>query len=598
MKKVYTILLIVAVSVLGIQDIVAQGAQRTVLIEKGTNASCPPCASQNPPFINMLETEVPNDQILISYQWWFPGFDPMHEHNPDEVNQRFETYYGQNGVPTAMIDGDVPDGSTPGFDGSWYEGAPGGYSAQMITDRAAVPSPFEISIDYTLNASQVEATVTVTAASAVNATDLKLRIVVIEKLISFDSPPGSTSLTEFHNVMKKFMPNANGINLMDDWAPGDSETFTESWVHQNIYDFAEVAVVAFVQNDTGKEVMQAALADDGEFNSAFNNAGGLFGLTAPADICPGTNTIAPTVNLRNTGNATLTSCDITASINGVEETVNWTGSLASLEDEEVVFPAMTFDAVPGEDAELTVTVTNTNDEVNEEDVINAVSTTLNEAPSVTTGVLVEITTDNYGDETYWKITNSSGVKVAEGGNESVEDNFNTGEFPAPAGSGTYENASDYEHEVELDASDCYTFEIFDYYGDGMCCQYGNGEYTVRNLQTNQPLFSGGEFTGEESGKFGATVTSISDLELEGSLSIFPNPIVNNATIQANLSEGADVLVEVYDLTGKVVYAEDFGTQPAGPFITEIDFNALSNGMYLMNFSAGEGSAIRKLSVNK
>lgn len=390
-----------------------------------------------------------------------------------------------------------------------------------------------------------------------------------------------------------------GLDLMNSWSAGDSETFTESWVHQNVYDYEQLAVVAFVQNDSGQEVMQAAFSNDGVLESAFTNAGGLFGVTTPADICPGTNSISPSVNLRNTGSATLTSCDVTASINGVEETVNWSGSLELLEDEEIQFPEMTFEANAGEEADLLITVTNTNSEVNEEDVLNTASATLEDAPVVSTGVVVEIETDNYGNETFWKIVNSSGATVAEGGNDFVENNYNIGSgVPSSEGPDTYENNEDYEIEVPLDMSDCYTFQIFDYYGDGVCCSYGTGSYAVRDLQTNQLLISGGDFAGIEDGKFASSVTSISEYELNATLSIFPNPVVNNATVQANFNESAEVTIEVYDLTGKVVMARDFGTQSAGQFITELDMNELSNGLYLLNLQAGNASAVQKLSVNK
>src|SRR5690606_3948614 len=120
-------------------------------------------------------------------------------------------------------------------------------------------------------------------------------------------------------------------------------------------------------------------------------------------------------------------------------------------------------------------------------VLNSVSGTLYAAPNVGGGVKVEIKTDNYGNETYWRILNSDGVKVAEGGNDIVENNYGTGNVPPTSGPDTYSPNTIYNIEVNLDASDCYTFEIFDYYGDGMCCQYGNGYFKIRNLETNQPL---------------------------------------------------------------------------------------------------------------
>lgn len=592
MKKVYS-LLFGGLLLLAAQDTFAQ-SQRMVLIEKGSNASCGPCAAQNPGFHSMLNT-VDDKHIAISYQWYFPGYDPMNEHNPVEANARFNTYYGQNGVPTAMIDGTVPTNAYPGFNGG-YAGSPAGFSASMINNRYEVASPFDISIDYTVTPSTVTAEVTVTASQNVTANQLKLRIAVIERVISFDSPPGTNGEETFYNVMKKFLPGTSGLNLPSSWTAGQSETFTQSWTHQNVYDFSQLAVVAFVQNDTNKEVLQAARADDAVLESTATNAATIFNLNAPADICGGSNTISPTVTLRNTGNANLTSAEIVTSINGVESTYNWTGDLELMSEDEVTVDPITFDAVPGVNT-LTIEVQNTNNNLNEE--TNAsVNGELASAPDGGPGVLVTIVTDNYGNETYWKIMDENGVKVAEGGNPNVENNYGTGNFPPPVGSGTYSNGTTYNIEVELDETGCYTFEIGDYFGDGMCCQYGQGSYTVRNLLTNAILFQGGDFAGVETGKFERTVTSISEQTLNSNLLIFPNPVVNDARVELMLNESAQVEIEVYDLTGKSVYAENLGTQPAGELVTFIPFQNVNNGMYLVNLRVDGVSITRKLTVNK
>ena len=47
---------------------------------------------------------------------------------------------------------------------------------------------------------------------------------------------------------------------------------------------------------------------------------------------------------------------------------------------------------------------------------------------------------------------------------------------------------------------CVTFKIEDSYGDGICCSYGNGSYTVTDALGNI-LSQGGTFTTEEEIKF-------------------------------------------------------------------------------------------------
>ena len=47
---------------------------------------------------------------------------------------------------------------------------------------------------------------------------------------------------------------------------------------------------------------------------------------------------------------------------------------------------------------------------------------------------------------------------------------------------------------------CVTFKIEDSYGDGICCSYGNGSYTVTDALGNI-VSQGGTFTTEEEIKF-------------------------------------------------------------------------------------------------
>lgn len=91
----------------------AQGThQRRVMVEEFTNASCPPCAVNNPPFNVTLVANA--DKVTpLKYQVWWPGFDPMYEHNKADVGVRV-AYYAVSGVPNGIENGvnfGVPGGS-------------------------------------------------------------------------------------------------------------------------------------------------------------------------------------------------------------------------------------------------------------------------------------------------------------------------------------------------------------------------------------------------------------------------------------------------------------------------------------------------------
>lgn len=90
--------------------------------------------------------------------------------------------------------------------------------------------------------------------------------------------------------------------------------------------------------------------------------------------------------------------------------------------------------------------------------------------------------DNYGPETTWELRNAQNQLVDQGG-------------PYPkAQAGT----------AVLDTfclpNGCYRFKIIDSYADGICCQYGNGSYLLRDA-SNNTLASGGTFPGSEQTDF-------------------------------------------------------------------------------------------------
>jgi len=93
-----------------------------------------------------------------------------------------------------------------------------------------------------------------------------------------------------------------------------------------------------------------------------------------------------------------------------------------------------------------------------------------------TEVTVSITLDNYPAETSWSITDGTGT-VASGGTYGGQANGSTVTVNVCLPDG------------------CYDFTINDSFGDGICCAYGNGSYSVSSSAGT--LASGGSFTDTE-----------------------------------------------------------------------------------------------------
>ncbi|MDF1694261.1 MAG: M43 family zinc metalloprotease [Saprospiraceae bacterium] len=118
-------------------------------------------------------------------------------------------------------------------------------------------------------------------------------------------------------------------------------------------------------------------------------------------------------------------------------------------------------------------------------------------------VTITLNFDNYPEETSWQITNGGGSVVASGG--------------------TYAGQADGSTLVieECLVDGCYDFTIFDSYGDGICCAYGNGSYDVSDGSTS--VASGGSFASSETTNFcvggGTTPTCDDGIQNQGETGI-------------------------------------------------------------------------------
>ena len=115
---------------------------------------------------------------------------------------------------------------------------------------------------------------------------------------------------------------------------------------------------------------------------------------------------------------------------------------------------------------------------------------------------LDLTTDRYAVETSWDLRDPSDRIVA-------------------SGSG-YANSSPYEEIVYIDDGE-YRFTIYDSVGDGICCGYGDGLYSLKVNDDLVMLESGGVFTGvSESTSFGDVTSTSPSLQLSPSPSSLPS----------------------------------------------------------------------------
>jgi len=113
-------------------------------------------------------------------------------------------------------------------------------------------------------------------------------------------------------------------------------------------------------------------------------------------------------------------------------------------------------------------------------------------------LMIDILPDNYHNEISWKLTDSSGSIVGEA-NEIF--NFMTSAL--------------YSKMLCLE-NDCYTFTLNDSYGDGICCNFGSGSYSL-TYNGIKLVEDEGEFGFSDSSMFGSDDGKTFDISDEGGI---------------------------------------------------------------------------------
>ena len=218
---------------------------RVVLLESFTNASCGPCAQYMPAVEEKLEY-TNNYVVSVSYHSDFPGYDVMNEHNPQQAELR-GNYYSINSYPSWTIDGRKV--------------------ANFVTDQAlydsslVLPTFNIVEPKIWISNDTVYASAEATAISAV-AGNFRGHAVVIEKTMDFTGlpNPGTNGMKRFDWVMKQMLTGTGGVNVGTALVGGQSVTLEGSWKMENVQNIDELAVVFWVQNNSGKKVQNAAIA--------------------------------------------------------------------------------------------------------------------------------------------------------------------------------------------------------------------------------------------------------------------------------------------------------------------------------------------------
>lgn len=192
---------------------------------------------------------------------------------------------------------------------------------------------------------------------------------------------------------------------------------------------------------------------------------------ASGNNCSGS--ISPTVTVRNGGLTTLTSFQLAWSISGgASGSIPWTGSLVSGASTNVAIGAV---SLPSGYLTFTATVSAPNGGTDQNLANNTGTSDITYGPNTLT---LQLNLDRYGSETTWVIRNGSNI-MASGGPYNTQ--ASNGVYPLPPITVCVPNG-------------CHELVVYDSWGDGICCAYGAGSFTLRDSQNNI-LVSNANFTG-------------------------------------------------------------------------------------------------------
>lgn len=243
---------------------------RAVLVELFTGAQCPPCVAADMAFDALGQTYKSTEVVLLQYHLHIPGPDPLT--NPaSEARQR---YYESDieGTPTIFFSGKPVAG--------------GGGSAEDAHDkykeyRAALepllekPAPARLTATARRQGDTIEIAAEVTEV-AEPGDRVRLRFALVEEWVRYR---GRNNLPYHHHVVRAMPGGPEGIPVkgkslkqtvavalpalrkeLTDYL--DSQRFPDD---QRPLGLRPLRVVAFVQNDATKEVLQAVqvAVDDG-----------------------------------------------------------------------------------------------------------------------------------------------------------------------------------------------------------------------------------------------------------------------------------------------------------------------------------------------
>lgn len=241
---------------------------RVVLAELFTGSECGPCVAADRGFDGLLEYFGPEHLAVVEYHLHIPGPDPM----TNKESEARATYYGVNSTPSTFFNGVRKASGGGGLAQSQTK-----FDEYRKVIEPALTPVTDIGINIQAQAAGDKITATFQVTGKVDRPKLRLRAVLVEETVHYT---GANQIHYHHRAARHLLGGADGYALTPEASRFEAvvsiselsttlgkthDEYEEKFKamgralkeRKHTVDAARLALIAFVQDDATKEVLQA-----------------------------------------------------------------------------------------------------------------------------------------------------------------------------------------------------------------------------------------------------------------------------------------------------------------------------------------------------
>jgi len=177
------------------------------------------------------------------------------------------------------------------------------------------------------------------------------------------------------------------------------------------------------------------------------------------------------LTISNLGDTTINEIEIETQVNGTSSLFDYASFEIEYLEQQTVTLVLDQNLQESNDILLDlISINNQNDESSANDIVTT-TTTLDSPYGIVTFI---INPDNYPEETSWKLYDSTTSEIVHTGSLNS-------------------NTEYYIEDICVNFDSCFTLDLFDSYGDGICCGYGEGNFMMIDSAGNVIFENDGVF---------------------------------------------------------------------------------------------------------